>query len=355
MESKAQSKAQTILYDLLLNLGISLFAILLSLIVSALLMLAVGYDPIEAYSSMLNGSFGTTQAVSNTLSKAIPLIFCGLSFSFAAKSGVFNIGGEGQLYMGAMASTLTALALNGMPRYVVLTLAVIVGFIAGGFMGVLLGLAKSKLHLNEVIVAIMLNYIAALFCSYIVNGPMKPEGSMTPQTEAIDKNYMFANLIPRSQLTTALILALVLAVVLFIFFAKTRLGFNIRVVGGNPPAAKASGIKIGSTMILSMAISGGIAGLAGMTEVFGKYGRFIDGFSPGYGFTGIAVAVLAANNPIGLILSAILFGAMDAGAMKMSYVAGISSTMVQVIQGLVILFVATPSIARKILIRKEAK
>jgi len=233
--------------------------------------------------------------------------------------------------------------------------SILAGFLAGGLLGVLLGLAKSKLHLNEVIVAIMMNYLVALFCSYSVSGPLKYEGSVTPQTEAMDKIYMFRNLIPKSQLTTALLLALLLAVLIYLFFAKTRAGFNIRVVGQNPDAAQASGIKVGAMMVIAMAVSGGIAGLGGMTEVFGKYGRFIDGFSPGFGFTGIAVAVLAANNPFGLILTAILFGAMDAGAMKMSYVAGISATMVQVIQGMVILFVATPNIARKILYRKEAK
>lgn len=347
-------KNQTKLQGFLLNLGISTVAIILSLMISAVIMVAVGYNPIAAYKAMLDGSFGSTQAISNTLSKSIPLIFCGLSFSFASKAGVFNIGGEGQLYLGALASTATALAMQGMPRYVVLTAAVLAGFLAGGFLGAFLGLAKSKLRLNEVIVAIMMNYIVALFCSYIVNGPMKYAGAMTPQTEAIDKKYMFTNLIPRSQLTTALIFALVLAALVYFYFARTRAGYNTRVVGQNPDAARASGIRVGAAITSAMAISGGIAGLAGMTEVFGKYGRFIDGFSPGYGFTGIAVSALAADNPFGLILTSILFGAMDAGAMKMSYVAGISATMVQVIQGIVILFVATPNIAHKLLSRKEA-
>lgn len=348
-------KMQIKINSLLVNLGISLFAILLSLLLSAGIMKLVGYDPVLAYVTMFNGSFGTTQAIANTLSKSIPLIFCGLSFAFAFKGGVFNIGGEGQLYLGALVSAVVPLMMPGMPRLLVIAIAIAAGFLAGGFMGVLLGLAKSKLHLNEVIVAIMLNYIVSLFCSYAVNGPLKPEGSMTPQTEAFDPSYMFRNLLPRSQLTSALILGIVIAVIVLVFFARTRAGFNIRVVGQNPAAAQVSGIKLSRTMITTMAISGGIAGLAGMTEVFGKYGRFIEGFSPGYGFTGIAVAVLAANNPIGLILTAILFGAMDAGAMKMSYVAGISANMVQVIQGLVILFVATPAIARWILLRRRSE
>lgn len=351
MDKKASGK----LSALLVNLGMSAFSILLSLLVSALIMLAVGYNPITAYSSMLNGAFGNVSALANTLSKSIPLLFCGLSFAFASKSGLFNIGGESQLYMGALASACVALAMQGMPRYIVIIAAMLAGMLAGGVMGALLGIAKAKLHLNEVIVAIMLNYIASLFCSYIVNGPLKAEGSMTPQTEAIDTRYLFGNLIPRSQLTSALLVGLVFAVAMYFFFARTRSGFNIRAVGENAFAAEASGVNMGLTMILAMAVSGGIAGMAGMTEVFGKYGRFIDGFSPGFGFTGIAVAVLGNNNPFGIILTSILFGAMEAGAMKMSYVAGISTNMVMVIQGLVILFVATPNIARSILARKGAK
>lgn len=348
-----QQENRSSFHHLIYNLVISTFAIILSLLISALLMLAVGYDPLAAYSSMLNGSFGSTQAVANTLSKSIPLIFCGLSFAVAANCGVFNIGGEGQLSLGGLASAVVALVLQGQPRVLVIIAAILAAMVVGGLWGILLGLAKSKLYLNEVIVAIMLNYLATLFCNYVVSDPLKYEGSVTPQTDAMLPEYTLSKLVPRSQLTTALIFALVLAVILYFYLKKTRGGFEIRVVGLNPKAAQASGIHVGMVMILAMGLSGGIAGLAGMTEVYGKYGRYIDGFSPGYGFTGIAVSVLAANNPLGMVLTSVLFGAMDAGAMKMSYVAGISATMVNVIQGLVILFVATPNIARRLIFRKE--
>lgn len=337
------------------NFGLSAFSILLSLVVSSLIMLAVGYNPITAYGSMWNGAFGSLTALANTLSKAVPLLFCGLSFAFASKCGMFNIGGESQLYMGALASAWVAVVTQGMPRLLVLAACILAGLLAGGFMGALLGVAKARLQLNEVIVAIMLNYIASLFCSYMVNGPLKAEGSMTPQTEAMDPNYQFRNLVPRSQLTSALLLGIVFAVAIYLFFARTRMGYNIRAAGENPFAAKASGVGMSATLIGAMAVSGAIAGMAGMTEVFGKYGRFIDGFSPGFGFTGIAVAVLAGNNPFGILLTAILFGAMEAGAMQMSYVAGISTNMVMAIQGLVILFVATPNIGRAILRQKEVR
>lgn len=171
---------------------------------------------------------------------------------------------------------------------------------------------------------------------------------MTAQTVDIGANYMLTKLIPKTQLTTALLVAVAAAILLFFFFKKTREGYHIRAVGENKSAAQAAGIPMMTTAILTMGISGALAGLAGTTEVFGKMGRFIDGFSPGFGFTGIAVAVLANNHPMGILLSALLFGILEAGSMKMSYSAGISTSMVNVIQGLVILFVATPNIIRLI-------
>ncbi len=331
---------------MLSNLLMSLIAIVLSLVVAAGIMLAVGYQPLAAYGALFNGAFGSVNAIANTLSKSVPLLFTGLAFAFANKGGLFNIGGEGQLYMGALAATAVALALGNAPRFVLLPAAILAGALAGGLLGGFVGLVKAKLHINEVIVAIMVNYIASLFASYFVNGSMRAEGSMTAQTELIAPAALLGKIIPKTQLTSALYLALVVAVLLYIFFQKTRWGYNVRIVGENRFAAHASGVNMTLLTIFTMGASGAIAGLAGVTEVLGKYGRFIDGFSPGFGFTGIAVAVLANNNPFGIILTALLFGALDSGALRMSYVAGISANMVMVIQGLVILFVATPNIVR---------
>jgi ABC-type uncharacterized transport system permease subunit len=341
------------LNPLMRELLISFAAILLSLLAASVIMVAVGYNPLSAFSALYNGSFGSVTAIANTLSKSVPLLFTGLAFAFAYKSGLFNIGGEGQLYMGALASTAAALAMGGAPRYLVLVVSILAAMLAGGLVGAFTGFVKAKLQINEVIVAIMLNYVATLFASYCLNGPLKAEG-MTPQTDRLSEHVLFSKLVPKTQLTSALYLALVAAALIYFFFKKTRMGYNIRAVGENRFAAQASGVQMTLTAVMAMGVSGGIAGLAGMTEVFGKYGRMIDGFSPGFGFTGIAVAMLAGNNPFGIILTAILFGALDAGAMKMSYVAGISANMVMVIQGLVILFVATPNIVRALAGRKGA-
>lgn len=327
------------------NLFLSVVAIILSLLITVVIMLLSGYHPVEAISALLNGAFGSKNAIANTLGKAIPLAFVGLACAYSNKGGIFNIGCEGQLYFGAFAATVTALSMQGMPRILVLAASFVTGMIAGGLVGGVNGFLKAKLNINEVLVAIMLNYIMKFFTSYYVHGPLKDPESSVAQTVAIGDEYMLTKLIPKTQLTSALIIVFILAALLYLFFYKTRAGFNIRAVGENRKAAQASGIGMASTIIMTMAVSGALAALTGVTEVFGKTGKFVDGFSPGYGFTGIAVAVLGRNHPVGVLLSALLFGIMESGAMKMSYVAGVSTSMIKVMQGLVILFVATPELA----------
>lgn len=341
--------------EILNDLGISVAAIILSLVLAALIMVLAGYNPIAAYTAMLNGAFGSTNAIANTLAKSTPLLLVGLACAFANKGGIFNIGGEGQLYMGAFFAAVAALAMQGMPRMVVIAACLLIGALAGGMVGAFNGFLKAKMQINEVIVAIMLNYICKFLTSHYVNGPLKEEGSQTAKTVAIGDEYMLTKLLDKTQLTTAFLLALALVVIMYFFFEKTRMGYNIRAVGENPRAAQAAGIAMSGTVVLTMGISGALAGLAGATEVFGKMGRFIDLFSPGYGFTGIAVAVLGRNNPFGVLLSALLFGVIEAGSMKMSYEAGVSTSMISVMQGLVILFVATPALVKMFKVKKGGK
>lgn len=267
-------KIKATLNVMLSNLLLSMAAIVLSLIVAAFIMLTVGYNPIKAYLALYDGAFGSVNAVSNTLSKSIPLMFTGLAFAFASKGGMFNIGGEGQLYVGALASTAVAIALGNAPKFIILPAAILAGMLAGGLLGGFVGVAKAKLHLNEVIVAIMVNYIASLLTSYFVNGPMKAAKSMTAQSDLIPNSALLQKIIPKTQLTTALYIALAAVVIVYFFFKKTRAGYNIRVVGENLFAAQASGVNKTMVIILTMGASGAVAALAGVTEVLGKYGRF---------------------------------------------------------------------------------
>lgn len=330
----------------------SMLAIILALIICGLMIFFMGISPFKAYNALLQGSLGSVQAVANTLSKSIPLIFTGLAVALAFRCGLFNIGGEGQLYIGAMTSILIALKLYQIPGFVLLPLAISGGIAVGMLWGGIAGLLKSKFGINEVIVTIMTNYIAILFTSYLVNGPFKAKG-MVPQTEAIPGSVSLTKIIPRTQLTTALYIAIAVAILVYWFLWKTQWGYEIRAVGENPTAAAAGGINSARNIILAMALSGGIAALAGITDVMGRYQRFIDGFSPSYGFTGVAVAVLGRNHPLGVILTSLLFAILDSGAMRMTRVTSISANMVNVIQGLVILFVAAPEIINFIARRRR--
>ncbi|NLC77351.1 MAG: ABC transporter permease, partial [Clostridia bacterium] len=230
-----------------------------------------------------------------------------------------------------------------LPKLILLPLIIIIGMLASGLWGAAAGFLKAKYGTHEVVVTVMSNYIAINLTSYLVNYPFKAPGQV-PQTEALPAAATLMKLMPRTQLTTAFLLALVMAFLVYWFLWKTVPGYEIRAVGENPRAAQAGGIPIVRNMVLAMGLSGALAALAGMTQVLGVNGRFIDGFSPGYGFTGIAVAVLGRNHPFGILLTALLFGALDAGALQLNRATSISADWVMVIQGLVILFVAAPAI-----------
>lgn len=323
----------------------SLAAIGIAILVGALFILLSGESPIEAYGALLKGALGSPKSIVNTISKSIPLAFTGLAVALGSRCGMLNIGAEGQLHAGAMAAVLTALSLSSFPAPVVLIVSIIAGILAGMIVGGIPGFFKARLNTNEVIVAIMLNYICTLFTSWLVNGPVKSDGS-TAQTEVLPEGVWLGRLIPQTQLTTALFILIAVAVLMYIFLWKTSVGYQLRAVGANPSAAGTAGIRVKLYMVMAMVLSGGLAALAGITEVFGKYHRFIEGFSPSFGFTGIAVAILGRNHPAGVLLTALLFGIMDMGALRMSRVTDVSTNMVTVVQSLVILLVAAPELIK---------
>ena len=323
----------------------SLAAIGIAILVGALFILLSGESPIEAYGALLKGALGSPKSIANTISKSIPLAFTGLAVALGSRCGMLNIGAEGQLHAGAMAAVLTALSLSAFPAPIVLIVSIIAGILAGMIVGGIPGFFKARLNTNEVIVAIMLNYICTLFTSWLVNGPVKSDGS-TAQTEVLPEGVWLGRLIPQTQLTTALFILIAVAVLMYIFLWKTSVGYQLRAVGANPSAAGTAGIRVKTYMIMAMVLSGGLAALAGITEVFGKYHRFIEGFSPSFGFTGIAVAILGRNHPAGVLLTALLFGIMDMGALRMNRVTDVSTNMVTVVQSLVILLVAAPELIK---------
>ncbi|MBW8384046.1 MAG: ABC transporter permease [Youngiibacter sp.] len=346
--SEATKKRSTLkALSVLGDFGSSLLSVSIALVLGALIILAIGEDPIEAYKALLQGALGNARSIANTFSKSIPLAFTGLAVAMANRGGMLNIGAEGQLHAGAMASVLVALALPGLPVVILLPLSIIAGVAAGMLVGFIPGYFKAKKQTSEVIVAIMLNYIVTLFMSFLVNGPFKAEGSVS-QTNAIPEGMMLTKIIGNSQLTTALFILLAVAAAQYVFLWKSAAGFQLRAVGSNPSASVSAGMNAKKLMIFAMALSGGIASLAGVTEVMGKYGRYIEGFSPSFGFTGIAVAILGRNHPGGVLLTSLLFGILDTGALRMGRVTNVSANIIVVMQSLVILLVSAPEIAKLI-------
>jgi simple sugar transport system permease protein len=341
--------------QLLNPLLVPFLAILTAVILGGLIILAAGGDPIAAYRGLIQGAFGSPSALSETAVWATPYIFAGLAVAFAFKGGLFNIGAEGQIALGAVFAALIGYALPGwlhtsLPAYIHIPLAVGCGMLAGAIWAGIPGALKAYTGGHEVINTIMMNYIALNITSFLLNGPMRDPDPLdlsarTPEIAASARIPPLFN-IPGMRVHWGFILALLVAVLIWWLLWKTTLGFEIRTVGANPDAAKYAGINVKKIIVITMAISGALAGLAGAIEVTALNYRHELGFSTGYGFDAIAIALLGKTNPYGVILAAILFGAMRNGATRMQFLTQIPIDIISVIQALMLLFVAADAIIR---------
>lgn len=323
------------------ELKMPLIAIAFAFVFGSLLILSTGKNPIEAYSALFRGAFGSPAAISQTLNKAIPLIFTGLSVSIAYQCKSLNIGGEGQLVFGAFGASLVGVYLKGLPMLVHLPLAILAGFIFGGLWAVIPGLLKIKKDVNTVISTIMMNYVAFSVVSFLINTYFKADKS-----DFVAMNWVETTArIPFIQngglrICIGIIFAIIAAIILRILLQKTVLGYEIKAVGGNQNASNSNGISSKKNILISLIISGGLAGLAGAMDILGNSGKLYDGYNPGYGFDGIPIALLAKGNPIGVILTALLFSVLRTGAVTMQTSVGVSRTIVDAMQGVIILFIA---------------
>ncbi|MDR1862389.1 MAG: ABC transporter permease [Treponema sp.] len=334
-------------------------SVLFAFLTGGIIIALFGFDPLEAGLNLLMGSFGSLNAIGESLVKTTPLIFTGLAYALAARCGMVNIGAEGQLYMGGFLSTLTGVYLTNLPGAIHLPLAVLAGFIGGGLWGLLAGWLKVKFGASEVITTIMLNYIAQYWVGFLVSGPMKEPPGAFPQTMPIAGTAVLPRLIPGTRLHLGIVLALFCVYIFYFFLWKTTTGYETRVVGMNQDAALYAGMNPSKNILLGMFLAGAFAGLAGTCEILGIQRRMIANFSPGYGFDGIAVALLGQNTPVGIILAAFLFGMIRAGANLMQMVSKVPVSVVYIIQALVILFVIGSSVIvilqRKGAVRKAAR
>jgi simple sugar transport system permease protein len=315
------------------------FAVALALAAGALLIWAMGINPVSAYEALVTGSVGSLNALGETLVKAAPLMFTGLSFAIAFRCGLVNIGAEGQLHIGGLTSVCAGIFIKHLPAVIHLPLALTAGFVGGGAWGLLSGWLRTRFGASEIITTVMLNYVAIYLVSYLVTGPLKaPPGNM-PHTEMVEAASQLPRILPGTRLHLGFVVALLAIAFYYVFLWRSREGFELRVVGQNPDAAAYAGMKPATSVMLAMFLAGGMGGLAGAGEILGIQHRLIQAFSPGYGFDGIAVALLGMNTPAGIVLSSILFGVLRSGGNMMQMMAEVPIALISVIQALVILSV----------------
>ena len=351
---------------ILRSLMIPVLALLTALIVGAIIMFVFGDDPIAAYRGLFDGAFGSGKAWDQTFRKTVPFVLTGLSVAIAFKAGLFNIGAAGQFIMGSVFAVFVGINFEGLPGFIHMPLALTAGIVGGMLWGAIPGVLKVYTGAHEVIVTIMLNYIASLFAGWTVYaggsrgqtpGPLwDPNAGPISQTPQIFETARIPTIFPppyRIHYGIFIMLATVALMAWLIY--KMTTGFELRTVGLNLKAAKYAGIRVNWTIILAMVLAGGLAGMAGGIETLGVNFKFAPEFGGGVGFDGITVALLGQTNPFGVLLAGFLFGALDSGGAAMQFQSGVSADIIQVIQALILAFVAAPSLVRLIYrLRKPA-
>ncbi|MED3552126.1 ABC transporter permease [Cytobacillus praedii] len=330
------------------NIIVPILAVLLGIIVGTIIMLITGYDAGAAFIALWDGAFGDIYYTGETIRQVTPYILAGLAVGFAFKTGLFNIGVEGQLIVGWLAAVWVGVAFE-LPKFIHLPLAVLAAAAAGALWAFIPGLLKAKFRVHEVIVTIMMNYIALHVANYIIRTVLSEKSDRTADVfpSASLRSPFLEGLTDYSRLHWGIIVALICVFIMWFILEKTSRGYELKAVGFNQHASEYAGMSVKSNIILSMVISGAFAGLAGAMEGLGTFGyASIRGGFTGVGFDGIAVALLGGNTPIGIILAAVLFGSLKVGALNMPLEAGVPNELVDIIIALIVFFVAASYMIR---------
>ncbi len=323
-----------------------LLAVPLAFLIGAVILMVMDVDPIAAYGVLITGAFGDVSGITQTLVRTTPLLLVGLGIVIAFRGGVLNIGGEGQLVMGAIATTVLVLSLPTWPGWILMILAMLAGAAAGAFWGFIPGLLRARLGVSENLSTIMMNAIAAQFANFLLAGPLmdplqRELGSFLPESARIPRSVWLYRPIPQSSLHIGFFIALIFAILVYIFLWRTSIGYRIRAVGLNPAASRYAGINVPYYEALALTLGGMFAGLAGSFEVLGVHHKLLEYLSSGYGFSGIVVALFGKLHPLGAIPASILFGGLLVGGDKMQRVVLVPSALITTISGLVVLFVVS--------------
>jgi simple sugar transport system permease protein len=340
----------------LIDALLPVFATLVALLIGAVMLLFLGVNPIEAYKALWVGAFGTSNAFAETLVKATPLLLVGLGICISFRGDVINIGGEGQMIMGALLGTWVGLTFTNLPGWLGIIVAMLAGFLGGAVWGGIPGLLKAYFRVNEILSTVMMNAIAVQFMNFMLGGalidPVQAErASKIPQTARLLEAFHLPRLVP-TRLHLGALIAVILAVLVYILLWRTTWGYRIRAVGQNPHASRYAGIKVQRYMVLALLLSGAFAGLAGAIQVYGVNYRMItdgsaSGFTGGAGFNGIVAALFGQLHPVWSIPASVLFGALLVGANSMQRVVQVPSAFVTALNGLVVVFVVSSEIWRQ--------
>lgn len=358
VEDSLEKKASriTISRDKLLSVSVPIVAILLALLLGSILLLFIKVNPLEAYKYLIFANFSSAYNIAEIFAKATPIILTGLAFTFAFRTGLFNIGGEGQMFVGAIAAVFIGLKTGHLSPFITIPLCLIAAIIAGAIWGIIPGILKGVFGSSEIIVTIMFNYVALYLVSYVVDGPLREASGFYPQTDLIGENAFLPYIIPKTRLHIGFLVAALLVFVVYLILWKTPFGFRLRAVGFNPDGAEYSGINIKKNIIISLAISGALAGVAGFTEIGGIHHRLLDNFSRDVGFDGVAAALLGGANPLGVFIASLLLGMLKTGANAMQRGVGVPANIVNIIQALIIILVLAGNMLRpKIMVMLKRK
>ena len=339
-----------------LDAFLPVLATLAALSVGAIMLLILRVNPGEAYGALWEGAFGSPNAMAETLVKATPLLLVGLGICIAFRASVINIGGEGQMIVGGIVATQIGLTFTDWPGWLVIIFAMLVGFLGGAIWGGIPGLLKAYFRVNEILSTVMMNAIAVQLMNYMLRGPMidpaqAEKASKIPQTARLIEAFRFPRLAP-TRLHIGFLIAVILAILVYILLWRTTLGYRIRAVGQNPHASRYGGIRVRRRIVTALLLSGAFAGLAGAIQVYGvNYRMITDGSASGFtgsaGFNGIVAALFGQLHPLGAIPASIFFGALLVGANKMQRVVQIPSALITAMNGLVVVFVVSSEIWRK--------
>lgn len=318
-------------------------ALLTAFAVTSMIILLIGYSPLNILGSIFKGAFGNANALLGTLFRMTPILMTGLAFTVAIRAGLINIGIEGQLCAGAFIATLVGVYVKGLAPIPHMLLTIAAAVLGGGLCGAFIAFMKIRFHAHEFITSIMMNSIVAYITGYFVSGPLRTPGDVA-QTKSVSEDIMLPMLSERNNLSIGIIIAVMLAVILYFYFKNTAKGYEMNIVGNSSLVARFSGIHINKTIYHTMFLSGGIAGLCGAVYVLGYLGRYVNDFSPGFGFDGVAVSALAGGNPLVCIVSSLLFGGLKAGAIRLNIITKAPKEFVDLIQAVAIILIAAPKL-----------